>query len=103
MGGSPKSGAMCVSTAMPTKCWLPPAPYDLEDDLEGDLAGFPKINHERVKSAPQIEPYGTYLRPARECRCRTVPVIIIPITTTPTIMAGRRPAVPPTMRQRRLR
>ena len=43
---------------------------------------FPKINHERVKSAPQIQPYGTHLRPARECRCRTVPVII-PSTTIP--------------------
>ena len=37
---------------------------------------FLKINHDRVKSPPPIQPWGTHLRPARECRCRTVPVII---------------------------
>ena len=35
-----------------------------------------KINHERVKSPPQIEPNGRHFRPARECRCRIVRVNI---------------------------
>ena len=55
---------------------------------------FPKINHEWVKSASQIEPYGTPVRPARECRCRTVPVIIPSITTQhhhPHESRARRP------------
>ena len=49
--------------------------------------------------APAIEPYGTQIRPARECRCRTVPDIIpsipstIRTTTAGLPLAARRRAV----------
>ena len=57
---------------------------------------FPKINHDWVKSPPPIQPYGTHLRPARECRCRTVPVNYSSIPNIiPMIMAGRRLAALP--------
>src|SRR6266480_3998681 len=70
--------------AMPMTCLRPPAPSEFE------RSHSPKINHERVKSTPQIWPYGTRIRPARECRCRTVRVITptIPSTTINTITAG---------------
>src|SRR5438128_12327226 len=103
MAGSPKSGAMSGSTAMPTRSWRPPDLFEKPDLSEKPglfeksekpvrFVGFhfPKINHERVKSAPQMRPYGTELRPARECRCRIV-LVINPSTSTtiPRLMAAR--------------
>ena len=49
----------------------------------------------KVKSAPQIEPYGTCFRPARECRCRTVPVNIPSIPSTTHMTTAGRPLAPP--------
>ena len=60
------------------------------------MAPFPKINHEGVKSAGEIEPTEIVFRPAREPRCPTVPVRIPSrCTTTPMTMAARRSAPPP--------
>src|SRR6266404_8949000 len=59
-----------------------------------------KINHVTVKSPPQIWPSGAHFRSARECRCRTVPVIIPRTRTTTRIitagppLAARRRTVP---------
>src|SRR5229473_156743 len=69
---------------MPMTCLRPPARSEFERPHSL------KINHEKVKSTPQIWPYGTHIRPARECRCRTVRVIIptIPSTANNTITVG---------------
>jgi hypothetical protein len=56
-----------------------------------------KINHVALKSLPQFWPYGAWIRPARECRCRILLVNIptinstIPTTTGVPLIAERPP------------